>query len=207
MVGAVGGSFSDYASRWAPARSREAEPSTVTGAPDSAAEAPDAIGSAQDESDQQEAVSSPRSRELTDEEKQSVRQLQQRDAEVRRHEAAHMAAGGGITGGASYEYQVGPDGRSYAVGGEVSISLSGGSTPQETIQKMQAVKAAALAPADPSGQDRAVAAAAQAQEAQARMEMAKESSGQGESTNPSSALEAYSGQASVMPGQQLDRPA
>jgi hypothetical protein len=39
------------------------------------------------------------------------------------------------------------------------------------------------------------------------MEMAKESSGQGESMNPSSAREAYSGQDSVMPGQQLDRPA
>ena len=105
--------------------------------------------------------------DLTPEEKRVVSQLQSRDAEVRAHEQAHIAASGGLAGGASYSYQEGPDGRRYAVGGEVGISMSTGSTPDETIRNAQQVRSAALAPAQPSGQDRAVAAAASQMEAQA----------------------------------------
>jgi hypothetical protein len=113
---------------------------------------------------------------LSAEEQQEVRELRARDQEVRAHEMAHAAAGGSLVrGGPHYEYKRGPDGNIYAVGGEVSIDMSGEKTPQQTVQKMQRVQAAALAPADPSGQDRAVAAAA-AQKAQAaRVEMAQES--------------------------------
>ena len=101
----------------------------------------------------------------------AVRELEQIDREVRAHEAAHMAVGGQYAGGASYTYTVGPDGKRYAVGGEVPISAPRGSTPEETIQIMQQVRAAALAPGSPSGQDRQVAAAAASAEAQARMEL------------------------------------
>ncbi|MDD3835923.1 MAG: putative metalloprotease CJM1_0395 family protein, partial [Sulfurimonas sp.] len=94
--------------------------------------------------------------ELSADEKRLVLDLQSRDAEVRAHEAAHQS-GGAATGGASYTYQKGPDGRMYAIGGEVSISYKSGSTPQETIANADAVIAAALAPANPSGQDLAVA--------------------------------------------------
>ena len=74
---------------------------------------------------------------------------------------AHLAASGGLaTSGAIYSFQRGPDGQSYAVGGEVHIDVSPGRTPQETVTRAQTVIAAALAPADPSGQDRAVAAQA-----------------------------------------------
>ena len=108
---------------------------------------------------------------LSTEEKQVVNDLKRRDAEVKAHEAAHMAAGGGIVqGGASYEYQTGPDGKMYAVGGEVHIDVTPERTPEGTIRKMQQVRAAALAPAQPSGTDRAVAAQATQIEAQARME-------------------------------------
>jgi hypothetical protein len=100
-----------------------------------------------------------------------VDQLQSRDREVRAHEAAHQAAGGGAVGGASYSYQQGPDGRQYAIGGEVSVDLSsGGGSPEATIAKMARVRAAATAPAEPSGQDLAVAAAASSIEAAARQE-------------------------------------
>jgi len=110
--------------------------------------------------------------QLTEEEKQEVTDLKQRDREVRSHEAAHMAAGGGaVRGGATFSYQSGPDGKRYAVGGEVGIDTSGGKTPEETIRKMQIVRKAALAPASPSGQDRSVAAAAASKEAQARQEL------------------------------------
>lgn len=110
--------------------------------------------------------------ELDPGEKQQVDDLKQRDTEVKAHEQAHMASGGGLVqGGATYEYQTGPDGKMYAVGGEVSIDLSPERTPDATIRKMQQVRRAALAPSEPSGTDRAVAAQASQIEAQARAEL------------------------------------
>lgn len=123
--------------------------------------------------------------DISPEEKQVVNNLKKRDAEVKSHEAAHMAAGSGIVrGGASYEYQSGPDGKMYAVGGEVQIDVSPASTPEATIQKMQQVRAAALAPAQPSGTDRAVAAQASQMEAQARIEKMMEDQEDQEITAP-----------------------
>ncbi len=127
--------------------------------------------------------------ELTEEEKKEVQQLKQRDTEVRRHEQAHLSAAGRYArGGANYTFTRGPDGRQYATGGEVSIDVSPARTPQATITKAQVVKAAALAPAEPSSQDRAVAAAAGKMENEARAELAKqrieESTQQGKETNP-----------------------
>ncbi|MGE3172144.1 MAG: putative metalloprotease CJM1_0395 family protein [Planctomycetota bacterium] len=104
----------------------------------------------------------------------AVRELEHRDREVRQHERAHQAAAGGLaSGGAAYTTEVGPDGKHYATGGEVQIRLQEGRTPEETVQRMQQVRRAALAPAQPSPQDLAVAAeaariaaAAQREEAQ-----------------------------------------
>lgn len=109
---------------------------------------------------------------LSDDEARLLRELEQTDAEVRQHEQAHIAAGGAyVTHGARYEYRQGPDGQRYAVGGEVGIDVSPDSKPEQTIRKMQTVRAAALAPSQPSSQDRSVAASASQQESQARMEM------------------------------------
>ena len=147
----------------------------------------------------------PGVKQLTPEEEKVVQELKQRDAEVRRHEAAHMAAGGGITvGGASFQYQQGPDGKSYAVGGEVHIDTSKGTTPEQTIQKMQAVRRAALAPADPSSQDRSVAAAAAAAEAQARAELAQKNTGASDPTDPQAAVNAYQNKNLQETGKGLD---
>lgn len=109
-------------------------------------------------------------------EEEVITKLQARDTEVRAHEAAHMAAGGGIAGGASYDYQIGPDGKAYAVGGEVPIDISTESDPKATQSKMQKVKAAALAPANPSPQDIKVAATASMIEMKAKMDELKENS-------------------------------
>jgi hypothetical protein len=110
--------------------------------------------------------------QLSDKAKAIVRSLQARDQEVHAHEQAHLAAAGGLaTGGASYTYQKGPDGVDYAIGGEVSIDVSAGRTPEETIARAATIRAAALAPSDPSGQDRSVAAAASQLEQQARAEL------------------------------------
>lgn len=103
-----------------------------------------------------------------------VAQLKKRDQEVRAHEQAHVAAGGRyVKGGPSYSYTTGPDGQRYATGGEVSIDTSSGKTPEETIRKAQAIRASAMAPAQPSGQDLSVAAAASSMEAAARAQLVK----------------------------------
>lgn len=111
--------------------------------------------------------------ELDPEEQQMVQKLQARDSEVRAHEAAHQSAGAS-TGGASYSYQQGPDGKMYAIGGEVSVQFKSGSTPQETIQNAQAVIAAAMAPASPSPQDYAVASSARVMMMKAQQQLARE---------------------------------
>jgi len=113
--------------------------------------------------------------ELTEEEKQEVEEFKRRNQEVRTHEHAHVAAGGQyVRGGIQYEYQTGPDGKRYAVGGEVSIDTSPESDPEDTIRKAQIIRQAALAPAEPSGQDRRAAAAAVQMEMKARQEMVEE---------------------------------
>jgi hypothetical protein len=116
----------------------------------------------------------PESSQLTLEEQAQVRELQKRDQEVRAHEAAHRSAAGGLVSGGSYTYTRGPDGRSYAVAGEVSIRMPSTNTPEERVRQAETVRRAALAPADPSPQDRQVAAQASAMENQARSEIQAE---------------------------------
>jgi len=119
----------------------------------------------------------PGQRPLTAGERDDVRRLQQVDREVRSHEAAHQAAGGAVAGAATFTYEMGPDGRAYAVAGEVPIRAEAGRTPEETIAAARRMRAAALAPADPSPQDLAVAAEAAAMEAQATAERSRHGSG------------------------------
>lgn len=111
--------------------------------------------------------------ELSEEEKKQVSDLRKRDAEVRAHENAHAGAGGAHAGSPSYEMQRGPDGKAYAVGGEVAIDTSAESTPEATARKMDVVIRAALAPADPSPQDQRVAAAARQTRVAAQAEARK----------------------------------
>lgn len=111
--------------------------------------------------------------ELTEDQKREVEKLKETDKKVRAHEMAHLAAAGGIAvSGANFQYKRGPDGVNYAVGGEVSIDTSKEKDPQQTISKAQKIVSAALAPADPSPQDRKVASQARAMESQARSELA-----------------------------------
>lgn len=112
---------------------------------------------------------------LDEEQLARVEELKQRDTEVREHEQAHLSAAGSYArGGASFEYERGPDGRNYAVRGEVQIDTSPvPDDPEATIRKMQVVYAAALAPAEPSAQDRRVAEQAQARIRAAQAELAE----------------------------------
>ncbi|MFK8042340.1 putative metalloprotease CJM1_0395 family protein [Congregibacter sp.] len=113
---------------------------------------------------------------LSEQEQKQVRELADRDREVRAHEQAHASVGGRYASAPSYTYQRGPNGQQYAVAGEVSIDVSPvPNDPQATIEKARIVRRAALAPAQPSSQDRAVAAEATALEQQARAELLAES--------------------------------
>lgn len=113
--------------------------------------------------------------ELSDSQERAVKALESRDREVRAHEQAHKAAAGNLaTSGASYSYQTGPDGKRYAIGGEVQIRLQTGSTPEETIRQMERVTRAANAPLSPSGPDRAVAGQAARMLANARQQLASQ---------------------------------
>ncbi|AFL72411.1 putative metalloprotease CJM1_0395 family protein [Thiocystis violascens] len=111
--------------------------------------------------------------ELTTDELEELQLLKQRDTEVRAHEQAHVAAGGRyVTSSASYDYQTGPDGQRYAIGGEVGIDTSSVSgDPAATLEKARAVRRAALAPAEPSSQDLRVAASATTMETNALHEL------------------------------------
>lgn len=128
-----------------------------------------------------------------------LQKLKARDRIVRQHEQAHLAAAGGLaTSAASFTYQRGPDGVNYAVGGEVHIDTSPGRNPEDTIRRAQTIEAAALAPADPSGQDRAVAAQAAQMEREARTAQASEpNSGNGADSGQKERLDRLYGMAAT----------
>ena len=108
---------------------------------------------------------------LSEVEVQQVRELEARDREVRAHEQAHKSAAGPYAGAIHYDYQRGPDSKRYAVGGHVPIDMSDvPGDPAATAEKMAVIRRAALAPAEPSSTDRAVAAEASQREAEARQE-------------------------------------
>ncbi|GLH69523.1 hypothetical protein GETHPA_10560 [Geothrix rubra] len=108
-----------------------------------------------------------------------IADLKARDQRVRAHEAAHLTAAGGLArGGASYTYERGPDGVAYAVGGEVGIDTSPvPGNPAATLAKARQIQAAAMAPADPSAQDRSVASAAAALAARAQRDLQRVQTG------------------------------
>jgi hypothetical protein len=116
-------------------------------------------------------------------EQQEVEQLRSRDQEVKTHEQAHAAVGGRYAGAPSYSYELGPDGKQYAVAGEVQIDVAPvAGDPQATVQKMQQVRAAALAPAEPSSADRRIAADAMQKQMQAQAELVQQNAALGKAS-------------------------
>ncbi|MBB1334940.1 catalase [Pseudoalteromonas sp. SG43-7] len=130
----------------------------------------------QNEQQQQDTEKEAKQKEQVAQQEQQdaeqIKELKARDIEVRIHEQAHSSVGGQHAGSPSYEYQRGPDGTNYAVGGEVQIDVAEiAGDPRATIEKMQTVRAAALAPAEPSGADRSIAADATQKLAAAQAEL------------------------------------
>mgnify|MGYP005723649141 CR=1 FL=1 len=163
-------------------------------------------------SSQESQSNSAATTRLSDEDRAIIDQLKVRDREVRLHEAAHAAVGGRYAGSPSFDYSRGPDGKNYATGGEVSISTSPvPGDPQATIEKARIVQAAALAPAQPSAQDRQVAAEAAQMELQAqsdlqrmKSEAAEESGQQTAEENEKKLAEARSEEAAAEEPEQAD---
>jgi len=144
----------------------------------------------------------------TTESTQSLEALAATDRRVRSHEAAHLAASGGLAmGGADFDLVKGPDGRMYAVGGEVQIDVSPGRTPEDTVRKAEQIRRAALAPVDPSAQDYRVAAQAAQMMAQAQQEIALQgdaaNGADGASWQLSSAINAYAAESENAPSLNL----
>ncbi len=164
MVAAVGPSNATPTLSWADA----AEPARTSSRPEPETPAP---------------ASTDRLR-LSDEALEKVEELARRDREVRSHELAHLAAAGPYAqGGIKLKYTQGPDGKRYAVGGEVGIDTSPvPGDPEATLEKARAIRAAAMAPVEPSAQDRRVAVEAARLMAQAQAELARQRNGQDENT-------------------------
>ncbi|WP_245575016.1 putative metalloprotease CJM1_0395 family protein [Chitinilyticum litopenaei] len=141
-----------------------------------------ADGKAADEQEEDKAIPpgtprSPSGQPLSPQQIAQIQELEATDRKVRQHEQAHLAAAGGLAvSGANYTMVTGPDGKRYAVAGDVRIDVSPGRTPEETVRKARMIQAAALAPADPSATDRSVAAEAARMEQQALQEMRQRSS-------------------------------
>lgn len=112
---------------------------------------------ARENSEQQNGVAGTTSNgaDLDPEQETIVTQLQARDSAVRQEERAHAAAAGPYGSAPQYDYQIGPDGKAYAIGGhvDVSVSLSGDTTDRD--RALATLQNAALAPNAPSGADMA----------------------------------------------------
>lgn len=148
--------------------------STVTGS--TGTTEPDSGNTSTQETEEEKNVDpntprAPNGEPLTEEEQAELQDMKRRDDEVRVHEQAHQSAGGQYASAPHYEYENGPDGKRYITDGSVNIDVGEESDPQATIAKMQVVKRAALAPAQPSAQDRRVYAEASQKEAEARREL------------------------------------
>ena len=131
--------------------------------------------SEQQDSQQQAKQQEARQQQVEQQEQQQIQELKSRDQEVKTHEQAHAAIGGRYAGAPSYSYERGPDGNQYAVAGEVQIDIAPiPGDPQATVQKMQQVRSAALAPAEPSSADRRIAAEAMQRQMQAQAELVQQ---------------------------------
>lgn len=131
--------------------------------------------------------------ELTPDQQRQLSEMLATDRKVRAHEQAHLVVGRDlILSGPAYSYETGPDGKNYAVSGEVQIDTSPANSPEETIPKAHHIRATALAPADPSPQDHHVASVATQLELKARIELAQQNSAAEESVpRASPAIQAY----------------
>ncbi len=98
--------------------------------------------------------------------------LAARDRAVRAHESAHRAHAGRYAGAPTYTFERGSDGRIYIAGGQLTIDMQPvPNNPAATVQKMQVLERAALAPANSSSADRVIANMARGESARAKQQL------------------------------------
>jgi len=137
----------------------------------------------QAEGGQQEAAADPADEAQKAREREAVRQLEQQDREVREAQSAHAAAAGLLGGAPTFTYRVGPDGRLYAISGEVRLDTTAvPGDPEATLRKARQIEEAAFTPGDSSPEDRRAAAIASALASRARQELARQQEEEGERT-------------------------
>lgn len=95
--------------------------------------------------------------ELSEDEKAMVKELSERDREVRMHEQVHSAMLGRYAGSVRYDYQVGPDGHAYAIGGSTEVRSGHAGTNFENFQEAKTIQRAAMGAGNPSSADISVA--------------------------------------------------
>jgi hypothetical protein len=155
--------------------SASTSPTSVAEGQYTAYQQPAVTSGADNNTGQESTATSMDSVSLSPEAQQQLLELAQRDREVQIHEAAHAAVGGQYTGAPKLSYTTGPDGQRYATSGEVNVDLSEvPGDPAATIKKAEIIHAAALAPAQPSAQDRNVAAKAMQMKSTAQAELMAE---------------------------------
>ncbi|WP_428847952.1 putative metalloprotease CJM1_0395 family protein [Shewanella saliphila] len=160
----------------------QAQTDAIETMPSSQASSADPSTQVEDETSEQSAKQQEIDKQIEQKQQQielaeaaQIAELAKRDVEVKTHEQAHAAVGGSLAQSPSYEYEKGPDGRRYAVDGEVSIDVSTvAGDPQATLTKMQKVYAAAMAPVQPSMADIRVAAQALQNISEAKQALAVE---------------------------------
>ncbi|HCY38192.1 MAG: hypothetical protein DKM50_00380 [Candidatus Margulisiibacteriota bacterium] len=106
--------------------------------------------------------------------KVEIQKLKAAEAQLEAHEMAHKMVGGMYAGFVTYTMAVGPDGKNYKVQGEVNLDSSAAASPEETVRKMERVISAAMAPLNPSPQDRSVVGRAAAMKMQAEQEIRRD---------------------------------
>lgn len=134
---------------------------------------------------EQKRVREREQRGLSEDEEREVADLEAADGEVRAHEAAHIASGGGLTGAPTFITVQGPDGKSYAIGGQVSIQTSGDASEGELEQ----VRKAATAVPDMSSADARAASVASDQLASRQARAAETYEAVADASSPSGAGE------------------
>lgn len=85
-----------------------------------------------------------------------LNKFKNKDSEIRTHEQTH-ASGAATTSAINYNYQVGPDGKLYAMGGSVRFDTSIPNDPQSAKIKLEQLKDASSSVSSMSGADSSIA--------------------------------------------------
>ncbi|MBR9970536.1 putative metalloprotease CJM1_0395 family protein [Magnetospirillum sulfuroxidans] len=99
-------------------------------------------------------------KDLSQSERQNLKQLQSADRAVKAEERKHAAVAGAYGGAPQYQYVQGPDGKFYAVAGKVDVGVPANTSDEDAARAHKAIAAAATSVSTPSSADFSAAAQA-----------------------------------------------